>query len=267
MSIPIIHINGDDPESAVSFMKLAIEYRQTFHADIVIDIVCYRKYGHNEGDDPSFTHPRMYEIIRNHKSVAGIYSESCIQNQIITKEKLDQFKNNFTKELKDSLNKLHHDKDFAGHGDFSHHKTPYMDQESLQVNEVGLTEEMILNIAEIIHSIPPEFNIHYKLKRILETRLDNFKSKGAIDWAFAESIAFGSLLLDGHGVRLSGQDSERGTFSQRHLVWWEVNVDEPKFYIPLNHLKTGQASLSVYDSPLSEYSILGFELGYSFSCP
>lgn len=267
MSIPILHVNGDDPEAAVHAMKLAIEYRQTFQNDIFIDIICYRKYGHNEGDDPSFTHPRMYQIINNHKSVATIYLEYCLQNQIITKEAVELIKNEYVKWLKDSLDKLHQEKGMGGQRDFSPQKISYLDVESLLIKDVGISKEMITNIVNSIHKIPPGFQIHEKLKRILDIRLKLFKSNGTLDWAFAETVAFGSILMEGHGVRMSGQDSERGTFSQRHLVWWEINVDEPKHYIPLNNLKKGQSKLSVYDSPLSEYSILSFEYGYSLSCP
>ncbi len=266
-SIPVLHVNGDDPEAAVRMMKLAIEYRQTFKKDIVIDIICYRKYGHNEGDDPSFTHPRMYEIIKNHKSVTGIYLEFCLQNGIIQKEAADKLKENIGKELKDSFDKMHKDKSFKGFEGFTPHKIGYFDEEAMLKKDVGLEEKIIMDMAGKINTIPENFKIHDKLERILETRIKNFNSNGKVDWAFAESLALGSLLLEGHGVRLSGQDSERGTFSQRHLVWWEIGVDEPKFYIPLNHLNQDQSQISVYDSPLSEYSILGFEFGYSISCP
>ncbi len=267
MSIPVIHVNGDDPEAAVRVMKLAIEYRRTFKSDIVIDIICYRKYGHNEGDDPSFTHPRMYEIIKNHRSAASIYSGLCLEKSLLTAGEADKMRDDYVKELKDAFDKMHRDKNFKGFEGFSPHKIKYFDEALSLKKDTGLEKEIVLNIAEEINSVPPGFKIHEKLKRILETRMKNLKENGTVDWAFAESIAFGSLLAEGNGVRLSGQDSERGTFSQRHLVWWETDVDEPKFYIPLNHLREGKALLSVYDSPLAEYSILGFEFGYSISCP
>ncbi len=267
ISIPILHVNGDEPEETVLAMKLAFIYRQNFHSDVVIDIICYRKYGHNEGDDPSFTHPRMYEIIRNHKSVAGIYLDKCLLSNLITKEQADSIKNDYVRELKDAFDKMHRDKNFEGYTGFYPKKIEYFDKGLKLSVDVGVPKNDILYIAGQIHKIPEGFKVHEKLERILETRYKNFLNNGTVDWAFAESLAFGSLLLEGCGVRLSGQDSERGTFSQRHLVWWEVNVDEPKYYIPLNHIKEDQTKISVYDSPLSEYSILGFEFGYSISCP
>jgi 2-oxoglutarate dehydrogenase E1 component len=267
VACPIVHVNGDEPETVVRVMKLAIEYRQTFKSDIVIDIICYRKYGHNEGDDPSFTHPRMYELIKNHKSVAAMYSEYCIHNGIATLAETETIRREYIGQLETSLGMMHRNKDFKGFGGFTPHRIKYFDQEMLTKKDVGISIDVINTIADKIHAIPDHFKIHDKLKRILETRYKLFKEKGTVDWALAESIAFASLLLEGQGVRLSGQDSERGTFSQRHLVWWEGNVDEPKYFIPLNHMNDNQAFISVYDSPLSEYSILGFELGYSVSRP
>ncbi len=266
-SMPIIHVNGDDPEAGVRAMKLALNYREAFGRDILIDIICFRKYGHNEGDDPSFTHPRMYELIRNHKSVAAIYSEKCIANNVMGDEEIGGLRELYREELKKTAERMHGDKNFKGFEGFTPHKIKYLDEGLGLKKDVGIAREIIDKISAIINQPPQGFKMHEKLSRILETRFGNFKDGSKVDWAFAESIAFGSLLLDGYPVRLSGQDSERGTFSQRHLAWWELGVDEPKYYIPLNHLQDGQAILSVYDSPLSEYSILGFEFGYSISCP
>ena len=267
MSVPVIHVNGDDPVQAAAAVKLSIDYRRIFKSDILIDIICYRKYGHNEGDDPSFTHPRMYEIISKHKSVAGIFLEECIGDNITTAEEAKAVRDNYARDLKTAYDKMHVDKNFTGYEGFYPHKIKYFDLDLQIDTRVGIGKDTVKFIAEKIHKIPEGFKVNEKLERILENRYKNFTSKGAVDWAFAESLAFGSLLLEGSGVRLSGQDSERGTFAQRHLVWWEIGMDEPKYYIPLNHIKEGQAEIHPYDSPLSEYSILGFEFGYSSIMP
>ncbi len=267
IACPVLHVNGDYPDDVVRVMSLALAYRQEFMSDVVVDVICYRRYGHNEGDDPSFTHPHMYEIIRNHASVSESYSRACIEQGVATSEEAERIRAEFRGALKLSLDMIRKNKDYRGFEGFTPHKIKYFDSDLLARTNVGIDRATVDSIVRALHAVPGGYRIHDKLKRILEARYRAYSERGVVDWSLAESIAFASLLLDGHGVRFSGQDSERGTFSQRHLVWWELGVDQPISYVPLNHIADRQAVLSVFDSPLSEYSVLGFELGYSIARP
>jgi 2-oxoglutarate dehydrogenase E1 component len=264
MPVPILHVNGDDPEAVVHVMKLALEFRQTFSADVVVDIFCYRRYGHNEGDEPSFTHPRMYDLIRDHPSVASLYGPTCDAAGVMAARDQEAKRESFRASLRAALKTARVDppeptlKPFQG-GDWVGMRSEYRSDPV----ETGVGEEILRRVAGALCSVPPGFAIHPKLQRILDARRAQLEKEGTVDWAFAESLAFGTLLLEGTGVRLSGQDSARGTFSQRHSVWWDVKSPQPAPHIPLNALAAGQPQFSVYDSPLSEYSILAFEYGYS----
>ena len=261
---PIFHVNGDDPEAVVHCAKIATEYRQKFNRDVVIDIVCYRRYGHNEGDEPSFTQPIMYKKIRSHPSTLKIYgsklskigltSEDDIENQKIN------FKNFLEKEFESSKNYKSELKWFDGA--WSRFK-PGLGKDKRGVS--GVSKEKLIEIGKKISTIPDNLNAHKTLKKIFDSRLQSFEKNKPVDWSLAESLAFGTLLTEGFSVRLSGQDSGRGTFSQRHAVL--RNQDNHERYIPLNNINKNQKKFEIIDSLLSEFAVLGFEFGYSISEP
>ena len=261
LPVPVFHVNGDDPEAVAYTMDLAMRFRQTFGRDVVIDIFCYRKYGHNEGDDPSFTHPLMYKIIERKKSQPVMYAERCIADGIVTREEEQTMRLSFRGFLKSALQEAR----------TNEAEGPALTREPnawVWGEKVPAPPEARLRlIAQKLTAIPSGFHVHAKLKRIIDEKVARLEKEGTVDWAFAESLAFGSLLLDGIPVRLSGQDSARGTFSQRHLVWWDTETLLPQPYTPLANLAPDQGRFSVYDSPLSEYSILGFEYGHSLGQP
>ncbi len=261
LPVPVFHVNGDDPEAVAYTMDLAMRFRQTFGRDVVIDIFCYRKYGHNEGDDPSFTHPLMYKIIERKKSQPVMYTERCIAEGIVTREEEQKMRLSFREYLKGALQAAR----------TTEAEGPVLTREPnawVWGEKVPAPPEARLRlIAQKLTAIPSGFHVHAKLKRIIDEKAARLEKEGTVDWAFAESLAFGSLLLDGIPVRLSGQDSARGTFSQRHLVWWDTETLLPQPYTPLANLAPDQGRFSVYDSPLSEYSILGFEYGHSLGQP
>jgi 2-oxoglutarate dehydrogenase E1 component len=261
LSVPVFHVNGDDPEAVAYTMDLAAKFRQTFGRDVVVDIFCYRKYGHNEGDDPSFTHPLMYKIIERKKSQPVLYAEALIAQGIVTREETERRRAEFREHLKAALQEA---RTVEVEG-----PTLTREPNAWEWGErvAGPPEETLRNLAQKLTAVPPGFHMHPKLKRIIDEKSARLARDGTVDWAFAESLAFGSLLLEGIPVRLSGQDSARGTFSQRHLVWWDTETLLPQPYTPLASLAPDQGRFSVYDSPLSEYSILGFEYGHALGQP
>lgn len=266
MAVPIFHVNGDHPDEVVYVMDLALQFRQEFGKDVVVDIFCYRLHGHNEGDEPSFTHPRMYKLIKKHPSVAKLYSEICINRNIVSEQQIQGMRKEFKTSLKKSLKKESHSPQqpdaFKG-GDWIGIQSGYSHEPCI----TGIARDDLIRIAKKVNKIPDDFHIHAKLERIIGDKMQRLSRDGLIDWAFAETLSFGSLLLEGSTVRLSGQDSARGTFSQRHSVWWDTESEEPRSYVPLNNLSKDQARFDVFDSPLSEYSVLGFEYGYALSRP
>ncbi len=258
IEVPVFHVNGDDPE-AVSFVtSLAMEYRQMFKKDVVIDIVCYRKYGHNEGDEPYFTQPLMYKLISEHKSSGKVYEEKLIADGIINSEEVTELHNKFRIKL---------DKDLKT--EIVTRKTNCIWSSSMEVKPnkyFGLTKNKLKNLGIRINSnVPDNFNIHSKVKKIVDHRLDSMNSESNIDWSTAESLAFGSLLIEGIKVRLSGQDCCRGTFSQRHAKLIDQATEAE--FIPLNNIDADQALIEVINSSLSEYAVMGFEYGYSLDSP
>jgi 2-oxoglutarate dehydrogenase E1 component len=259
LPIPVFHVNGDHPEAVVYAMDLALRFRQTFGRDVVVDIICYRKYGHNEGDDPSFTHPLMYRIIEKKKSVPVQYAERCRLGGLLTEEEEKRLRLEYRAILKDALQK-------ARSGQVPSAPAPVNDG-SPDEKIPAPSEQVLRQVVEKITSHPPGFHIHPKLKRILSEKVARLEKDGTLDWAFAESLAFGTLLLEGVPIRLSGQDSARGTFSQRHLVWWDAESLLPLPYTPLDNVSPEKIQFSVYDSPLSEYSVLGFEYGFTLGRP
>jgi 2-oxoglutarate dehydrogenase E1 component len=261
---PIFHVNGDDPEAVVHCAKIATEYRQKFNRDVVIDMVCYRRFGHNEGDEPSFTQPIMYKKIKSHPSILSIYGKKLSQEGLTTdidlqKEKIN-FKNFLEKEFVSSKSYRSELKWFDGA--WSRFK-PGLGKDKRGAS--GVDKKFLTLIGKKISTVPQNFNIHKTLKKIFDLRLKTIEEGKAIDWSTAESLAFGTLLEEGFSVRLSGQDSGRGTFSQRHAVL--RNQDSHERYIPLNNISKDQKNFEIIDSLLSEFAVLGFEFGYSISEP
>ena len=268
MPVPIFHANGDDPEAVVRAIDLAMRYRQKFGYDSVVDIQCYRRLGHNEADEPSFSHPLMYEMITNHPSVATIYGERVAADGTFASVDQDAFRKQYLKVLKKELEKARAGQkpdvdDAFERGEWS----AFSREHSFAPVETGVPKDTLDHIADVLTGIPPDFNLHSKLQRFVAARRKNWEAGQDIDWAFAESLAFGSLLMEKHPIRLSGEDCGRGTFSQRHAVWWDVNASTPRTHVPLRNLSVDQSWFSVYDSPLSEYSVLGFDYGYSLAQP
>ncbi len=261
---PIFHVNGDDPEAVVHCAKIATEYRQKFNRDVVIDMVCYRRFGHNEGDEPSFTQPIMYKRIKSHPSTLSIYGKKLSQEGLTTENELQKEKLNFKlfleKEFISSKNYKSELKWFDGA--WSRFK-PGLGKD--KIGSSGVEKKLLIEIGKKITKVPSNFNIHKTLKKIFDLRFQSIENGIAIDWTTAESLAFGTLLTEGFSVRLSGQDSGRGTFSQRHAVL--RNQDSHDRYIPLNNISKKQKNFEIIDSLLSEFAVLGFEFGYSISEP
>ena len=261
---PIIHINGDDPEAVVYGARIAAEFRLKFNRDVVIDLVCYRRFGHNEGDEPSFTQPLMYKKIRSHPSTANIYGQKLVNESLISKEDFN-FQTKKFKELLDEQFKTA--KDYKPkiewfEGTWSRYK-PKKGKDKRGVTGVDL--KTVKEISDRVSLIPSEVNIHKTIDKILYNRKQSVDRGFGIDWSTAEILAFGSLLAEGYPVRLVGQDSGRGTFSQRHSVL-RNQLDNSR-YIPLNHISKKQMNFEIVDSFLSELAVLGFEYGYSLVEP
>lgn len=267
LPVPIFHVNGDDPESIVYVIDLAMRFRQTFGLDCIIDIFCYRRHGHNEGDEPSFTHPYMYRLINNHPSVATIHGEMCAQKEIISKQEQEHIREEYRTQLKAALDRARAEPVTVGLSAQGDDWDAVSFSYSWDRVSTGVPEDRLRSIAGQITAIPANFSIHPKLRQIIEGKSRLLAEKKQIDWAFAESLAFGSLLNEGIPVRLTGQDTDRGTFSQRHLTWWDTESPTPNHYTPLSMLSGQHTPFMVFDSPLSEYSVLGFEYGYSLVNP
>jgi 2-oxoglutarate dehydrogenase E1 component len=265
--VPIFHVNGDDPEAVIHVINLALNFRQEFGRDVIIDIFCYRRHGHNEGDEPSFTHPRMYKIIKSHPSVTSIYGEQLAGLNIMNAEEQLKLKKKYRETLKTAL-------EDSSSGREPSDSISAVIQREIRKNsltsvsvETRIPKDRMETIVRKITEVPEDFHIHAKLERIINNRRKALDQGGPIDFPTAELLSFGSLLLEKTHIRLSGEDSGRGTFSQRHSVWWDIESEEPQSYISLNNISDEQAVFAVYDSPLSEYSILGFEYGYSLAFP
>ena len=261
---PIIHVNGDDPEAVVYAGRIATDFRLKFNRDVVIDLICYRRFGHNEGDEPSFTQPLMYKKIRSHPSPVNVYGERLIKNGTISKDFLNSSIKKFKSLLDDQFKTA---KDYKPkiewfEGTWSRYK-PERGKDKRGVT--GADTKKLLEISNKINSIPSEINIHKTISKILDNRKLCVKNGSGIDWSTAEALAFGSLLDEGYPVRLVGQDSGRGTFSQRHSVL-RNQLDNSR-YIPLNNISKKQKNFEVVDSFLSELAVLGFEYGYSLVEP
>jgi 2-oxoglutarate dehydrogenase E1 component len=263
---PVFHVNGEDPEACVYVAQLALEFRQEFKSDVVIDMLCYRKYGHNEGDEPSFTQPLMYKKILSKMGIARTYTNQLVERGDLTQQEADAIDADFQARLESALREVKQSpprkkgmKGYAGpwtglSNEYSHDPVP-----------TGVAGAVLDRIAEQLVTVPDGFEIHPKLKGILAARRDNVVNRKAVDWGTAEALAYGSLVLEGYPVRLSGQDSRRGTFSHRHAYYYDYNSG--RSYCPLANLDPKQAALDVFDSCLSENAVLGFEYGYSLDAP
>ncbi len=264
---PIFHVNGDDPEACVRVAKLAFEYRQAFKKDVVIDMVCYRRRGHNEGDDPSMTQPLMYNLIEGKRSVRKIYTESLIGRGDISVEEAEQALRDYQGQLErvftETRDTISSSQD-QGTGQGIEPPAEQTSAVAAAVRPTAVDLEVVKRIADAFVALPDGFTVHPKLMPLLQRRAA-MASEGGIDWAMGELFAFGSLLLEGKPIRLAGQDSRRGTFVQRHAVLTDkVTGDE---WVPLRHLDEGQARFWIYDSLLSEFAAMGFEYGYSVARP
>jgi 2-oxoglutarate dehydrogenase E1 component len=264
---PILHVNGDDAEAVVHAVDLALRFRQEFGQDVVIDMVCYRKHGHNEGDEPAFTQPLMYQKIQNRPSTRAIYQLQLEGSHDITLDESERLTNSLQERLVEAFQSVktacvlgdEDDHAFAGlWSEFDH-------EHCFDCTETGFEYEDLSKIAKALATVPDDFNLNRKVGRRLPAQLETVENKGAIDWALGELLAFGSLLVDGTPVRLSGQDSMRGTFSHRHAAWFDTESQE--IYVPLNHIQKEQARFCVYNSMLSEAAVLGFDYGYSLVEP
>ncbi|MEX2324117.1 MAG: multifunctional oxoglutarate decarboxylase/oxoglutarate dehydrogenase thiamine pyrophosphate-binding subunit/dihydrolipoyllysine-residue succinyltransferase subunit [Nitriliruptoraceae bacterium] len=253
---PILHVNGDDPEAVVRVARLAFDYRQRFHRDIVIDLVCYRRHGHNEADDPSFTQPQMYRLIENHRSIRKLYTERLVRRGDISIEQAETFLEDFEAKLQAAFD----DTRQAAPPEPPKAVRPDESKGPLPPVNTGVAKDQLDRIADVQFAVPDGFRRHPKLDRIFKKARERYDA-GVIDWALGETLAFGSLLLEGTNARLAGQDSRRGTFSQRHAV--QVDVNDGREYLPLAHLADEQGKWFIYDSLLSEYAAIGFEYGYS----
>jgi len=264
---PVFHVNGDDPEAVVHVAKVAVEFRQRFGRPVVIDMICYRRFGHNEGDEPSFTQPLMYSKIRGHDSTLDLYSRRLIAEGLVTQADVDTLKADWRATL---------EKEFEAGQDFRPNKTDWLDGvwkdlkkadiDGPRRGETGVPMDMLLDVGTKMCKVPAGFSVHRTVKRFLDNRLAAIESGEGIDWATGEALAFATLLKEGHPVRLSGQDVERGTFSQRHSVLNDQERDN-ETHTPLNNLGEDAARYEVINSMLSEEAVLGFEYGYSLAEP
>jgi 2-oxoglutarate dehydrogenase E1 component len=267
IEVPIFHVNGEDPEAVVSVGELAFDFRQKFGKDVVIDMVCYRRHGHNEGDEPAFTQPLMYEKIKNRISVRELYTEQLVMSGELTSQEAETLAETFADKLQQVLAEVKRgavDQRPQSRG-FGGAWSGLVPEFSFTPVETGVAFETLKVITEKAASPPAGFTPNPKLARLVAGRTKTMESRGALDWAFAEMLAIGSLLWEDTPVRLSGQDSRRGTFSQRHAVMVDSKTGER--WVPLNHVKEDQPEFCVYDSLLSEAAVLGFDYGYSLDEP
>jgi 2-oxoglutarate dehydrogenase E1 component len=264
---PIIHVNGDDPEAVVFSAKIAVEFRQKFHKPVVIDMFCYRRFGHNEGDEPAFTQPLMYKKIKAHRTTLEIYAEKLVAEGVMTAGEVDKLKADWRHRL---------DAEYEAGQSYKPNKADWLDGrwsglrpadggDEARRGRTGIDLGKLKELGLRLCTVPQGFHLHRTIQRFLDNRRSAIESGQGLDWATAEALAMGTLLDEGHAIRFSGQDSERGTFSQRHSVL--IDQENETRYAPLNHLRDGQPRYEVINSMLSEEAVLGFEYGYSLSEP
>ncbi|MBN2637878.1 MAG: 2-oxoglutarate dehydrogenase E1 component [Bacteroidales bacterium] len=265
---PVFHVNGDDAEAVVFTVQLAMEFRNKFHRDVFIDILCYRRYGHNEGDEPRFTQPLLYKAIEKHQDAYAIYKQELLKQGITTEEECSESENHFNDKLEQNYDSSkNHSK--TNISNFLHEiwkEIPKAkDGDFERSPDTFVSRDLLLKVADKITDLPEKMSFYRKTVRLQKQRKDMVLKDGMMDWAMGELLAYGSLLTEGNPVRLSGQDVERGTFSHRHSVMRLEDSEEQ--YIPLNNIQEGQSKFEVYNSSLSEYGVLGFEYGYALAAP
>lgn len=265
---PVFHVNGDDVEAVSFTMQLALEFRQKFHQDVFIDILGYRKHGHNESDEPRFTQPLLYDIIEKHPDTAKIYREQLLKEKSFTESEMDAVEQEFREKLEAELEQSKNPPDGPPN---SYLKAEWKEmrlagpEDFLESPITGVSADDLEKVSDALFHLPDGKPIFAKIRKLFETKHRQFHEKSTVDWSTAEGLAFGTLLLEGYPVRMSGQDSRRGTFSQRHSVLTLEQSEE--VFIPLEHVSDDQARFQIYNSPLSEYGVLGYEFGYSMAHP
>jgi 2-oxoglutarate dehydrogenase E1 component len=265
---PVLHVNGDDPEAVVLATQLAIDFRMQFHKDVVVDIVCFRKLGHNEQDTPAVTQPLMYKTIAKHPGTRALYAEKLVQQGVITAEEGDEF----VKAYRKAMDEGHHTVDPV----LSNYKSkyavdwvPFLNRKWTDAADTAVPLAELKRLAERITTVPENFKVHPLVERVINDRRAMGRGEAKLDWGMGEHLAFASLVASGYAVRLTGQDSGRGTFTHRHAVLHDQNRERwnDGTYVPLQNIAEGQAKFTVIDSVLSEEAVLGFEYGYSTAEP
>jgi 2-oxoglutarate dehydrogenase E1 component len=266
---PIFHVNGDDPEAVCTVTLLALEYRLKFQRDVVVDMYCYRKHGHNESDEPAFTQPTMYRKINAHPLISTLYTDRLISEGTIAQADSDAIKAEYSAAMEASFAKAKAAEAEAAKANpadkFKGSTAIFQPPYTFTPVKTAVAPELLTQTVQGLTRVPPNFKLNPKIKRFLEARVQAHKEGGPFDWGFGEALAFGTLLLEGTPVRLSGQDCERGTFSHRHAVLYDFETREK--YVPLLNLGEGQERFCVYNSLLSEAAVLGFDYGYSLDYP
>jgi 2-oxoglutarate dehydrogenase E1 component len=265
LAAPIFHVNGDDAEAVVHVARIATEFRQKFNKDVVIDLFCYRRFGHNEGDEPAFTQPLMYKKVKDHPTAREIYAAQLIGSSVITEDESRAMVDEFMKYLEDAFEATKSYKpnkaDYL-EGKWSGMKVAHGDDRR---GDTAVPSSRLQEVGKVLSEIPASFTANPKIVRLFEAKKKMFETGKELDWATAEALAFGTLLRDGYAVRLSGQDVGRGTFSHRHAILYDQNTEEK--YIALQHVAANQPRFEAHDSPLSEMAVLGFEYGYTLAEP
>ncbi len=263
--MPVAHVNADHVEACIAVARMAWAYREKFQKDFVIDLVGYRRWGHNEGDEPEFTQPRMYEKIRNHPTVRALWAQELERRGLITHDEAEARVEAVMMKLQHAFDTVRERQRLAATAPPQPPAPPVVNQMRNKVFAKPISRQKLLELNEALLERPEDFMVHAKLERMLQRRRQSIHDEGGIDWAHAETLAFAAILADGTPIRMSGQDTERGTFSQRHLVLHDVMTGER--FIPLHHIPQARAAFAVYNSPLSEAAVLGFEYGYSTHAP
>ena len=262
---PIFHVNGDDPEAVTHVAKIAIEYRQRFQKPVVIDMICYRRHGHNESDEPAFTQPIMYKAIKAHPTTVTLYSKTLVDEGVLTQDGVDGMQASFRAHLDGELNAAESYKPNKADWLDGRWSTIGKDEDEARRGNTGVAADVLKEIGRRLTAIPNDFNAHKTIQRLLDKRREMVETGEGIDWSMAEHLALGTLVREKFAVRLSGQDSERGTFSQRHSVL--TDQESERHYTPLKYVSPDQARFEVINSMLSEEAVLGFEYGYSLAEP
>lgn len=267
LNVPVFHVNGDDPEAAAFVARLAVAFRQRFKRDVIIDLVCYRRFGHNEGDEPTFTQPEMYRRIKQHPSVRAQYEQRLLERGTVSRADLDALTQELKNHFEASLDEVRKSTPTNGRSPMHGRWTEYKGGLDSEVPEVdtSISLETLESVAAAATAVPEGFDLHSKLKRFVKEMTSMFAGEAPLSWAACEHMAYGSLLFEGHNVRLSGQDVIRGTFTHRHLGWTDSTTGER--HLPLQVMPGAKGQLTAFNSPLSEFAVVGFEFGYSLAAP